>query len=616
MKRTVKVLVSLGILTGAAFLLIHTLAPDDRQPAPLTDSKELAVNEGQAARCVWVPAAGQRAFYRLSWQSAQQRWLQAAAEQKQQAPWLSSTSKLKGRLSMQASASGTCSAWVRLDEIEQAQFELGGDKIQLPATELSQTRVLASWAPNGALAGLRFAEETSYELQNLFNALLTELQFVMPDSGELLSGRGRARTETEVADDGWRRRKVAYLSLKGISGRDHKQDLSAATELSLNADQTIRRLQGDERLQVSDGKGQRLMRCNQQLRVEWLEGKQATSEPRLALGPVRQAGQVLLDPSTQQSLLRQRAGKMTAAKLLAQLRSAAADSDQGAFLWQATALLQLDPSLADQVAETLMSPVATQSSRELGMDLLAHSGQPADQEAMRRVLSAPALQAEPRANLVLLQRFSFVAHPDAASQSFVRDQVAGGSAPSPQARKAAMFVLGSMAGHLRDNGREQEAAPHVALLSEQAGATAATETRRAAIAGLGNAHDPASLSSLLQASQDDVTVLRGAAATALRHYDSLEVTTRLVEMCGDSSGLVQRSALLSLTNRHLGGQQLSVIRDHLRTERLARINQAMLVGLLQKHRKSPVARESLELVLQHSHGDAKLRARIRNILQH
>ncbi len=235
---------------------------------------------------------------------------------------------------------------------------------------------------------------------------------------------------------------------------------------------------------------------------------------------------------------------------------------------------------------------AGDGGRQLGFDLLAATGNAEAQDAMRRLLLEDG--ADGRAEYpLLLQRFAFVAAPDAKSGEFLLDRLAHARAKHDLLVVAAVLhPLGTVAGRITDVALAERM--HVALV--EAAADEDTEIRAAAISGLGNARRKDDVARILVATHDPDAGVRTEAVAALRTHVAPETTASLLAALADEDRGVAARALTVLRERHFEGEADPNLIERARTGQYnARIDRAMATTIA-IHAKDESVRTALAAI--------------------
>ncbi len=200
--------------------------------------------------------------------------------------------------------------------------------------------------------------------------------------------------------------------------------------------------------------------------------------------------------------------------------------------------------------------------REFVLDLLSSSGDAKAQAAMRAVLATPAAHRDPVLYQHMLQRFSFVDHPNAESVAFVAKEWAEAKRSKDEGlRQAAAYTLGSLAFHANQSDHEAMAQSILGSLLHDLDAARDADEERGLVASLGNTGmEGAKAPVLARAASKDVQ-LRSQAATSLRKFNQAEVRARLVALACDDDLQVAQAALRSLDTQSIGEPELSALAE-------------------------------------------------------
>lgn len=244
--------------------------------------------------------------------------------------------------------------------------------------------------------------------------------------------------------------------------------------------------------------------------------------------------------------------------------------------------------------ETLVGLVraAGDGGRQFGFDLLAATGNAQAQDAMRRLLLEDGADARPEYPL-LMQRFAFLAAPDAKSGEFLLERLAHArTGGDPLAVAAVLHPLGTVAGRVTDLALADRM--HVALVDAAADEDA--EIRAAAISGLGNARRTDDVDRIVHACADADAGVRTEAVAALRTHVVPEATAVLIDALADEDRGVADRALTVLRERHFQGEADPELVERARTGRYNRRIDRAMATTIAIHAKDPTVRTALTAI--------------------
>ena len=305
-----------------------------------------------------------------------------------------------------------------------------------------------------------------------------------------------------------------------------------------------------ERAEVVEGRpGPALADASRDLTFDLVsEGPDAAAFADLKLTPLRTA-------SSEEQLLRQRAGDMTADRLLedaATHADAAALPDHSRWLWQATGLLRLDPTLPARLGASYADMAPGSPGRALVLDLLAQAGTAEAQAALRAVLSSPAAAGDPDRTMQY-QRLSLVQAPRDETVRFALDALDAGEVQ----RDAALLAAGAVSGAACRNGAVEACRLGTNTLRAALQAAKTPKDQLDTLRALGNAGVSGSerdIEAFVGAAEPEV---RMGAALALRKLDSDAARSALLALASDDAPEVASRALMGLGERPLDDRTLA-----------------------------------------------------------
>jgi len=266
-------------------------------------------------------------------------------------------------------------------------------------------------------------------------------------------------------------------------------------------------------------------------------------------------------PSAARVALEQRAGGLTTARLVSDLR---AYGDAGrmprhdAWLWRASGWLKLHPEASEALVDEALAPERTALARGLVVDLLASVGHAEAQAGLRRLLDAPELTADSRWG-ELVQHLVLLPRPDAETVAWLGDRYRNAS--SAERGLAVASVLGAAAGKVARGGDPEAGLAARAPLVEALAATTSGGDRLALLDALGNAGLAADAELIAGWASAGDAGLRAAAARALRKLDDGASRGVLLGLVADPSAAVAREAIRALSGPGLDEAGLSSLRE-------------------------------------------------------
>jgi hypothetical protein len=221
------------------------------------------------------------------------------------------------------------------------------------------------------------------------------------------------------------------------------------------------------------------------------------------------------------------------------------------FISQATGLLRGWPDEAWSIVPDILA--AQSHGRQLGFDVLSSAGTPEAQQVMCELLARDDVRGWEELPL-LVGRFAFVRRPTSATVYFALGMHTWARTSGDEMLAQAMlYPLGSLARHVERDDPWLAELVHARLVAEHASARD-IDDRTAAIAGLGNHGRASDEDLLLGMLVDDDERIRASAVTALRDFETHEVTEAMVVALGDRERAVAMRAL-DILDRRLEGAE-------------------------------------------------------------
>jgi HEAT repeat protein len=337
-------------------------------------------------------------------------------------------------------------------------------------------------------------------------------------------------------------------------------------------------------------------------------------EPDLASLDVVRPGD--LGGRTPAGLLEARIGGMTAERLERDLRSFAlagsvADDD---WLLRASGLLQREPARCLDLVALFEDPAMNARGRAQIMDLLAGTGTPEAQHAMREALDSPAARSDPRALRALVQRFSFVSRPTPDSLAYL-EQTLHDAGRGP-ARWAAAHALGAAAGNAVRAGDRGAAARYGGAMLDALTKARSAEEKRGWLGALGNLGWSDAVPKVVELSHDRDASVRAASARALRAVQTPEAHDALLDLTSDPAAEVEAQAFAVLSARlSLDPGDLAAVSRRVVDGSTSPRADGSLVSLLAAHPEGgPPMQQMLQVLLARNESDKPFAAEIRHLL--
>lgn len=332
------------------------------------------------------------------------------------------------------------------------------------------------------------------------------------------------------------------------------------------------------------------------------EGPDTAGFADLKLTPLRTA-------SSEEQLLRQRVGDMTAERLLEDATTyadAAALPDHSRWLWQATGLLRLDPTLPARLAASFAEMSPGSPGRALVLDLLAQAGTAEAQAALRGVLSSPEAAGDPDRTMQY-QRLSLVQAPRDETVRFALDALDAGEVP----RDAALLTAGAVSGAACRNGAVEACRLGANTLRGALQAAKTPHDQLDTLRALGNAGFAGSERDIEAFVSAEAPEVRMGAALALRKIDSDAARASLLALASDDAPEVASRALMGLAERPLDARTLAGLQALAEGDVAdAGIAEQLVQLLAPRVADAPAARAALEALSRRPGNPAGLQQRI------
>jgi len=318
----------------------------------------------------------------------------------------------------------------------------------------------------------------------------------------------------------------------------------------------------------------------------------------------------------QDKILDQRIAGLSAEQLDRDLRSFALvgsvpDKD---WLLRASGLLRRQPARCLDLVALFENSAMNSRGRAQIMDLLAGTGTPEAQEAMRLALASPVARDDAALFQSLVQRFSLVSRPTHDSLSFLATALQETS--TGKARSAVALALGGATGNALLAGDSSAAERYGALILDKLARAHTAEDRRAWLGALGNLGWSGASTRVSELASDPDASVRAASAWALRKIESSDARDALVDLAGDASPEVEERALAALeANPAVGADDVRELARRVTERRTSPRADASLVSLLSKHPEAgEPAAAMLRVLLTRNESDKPLAAEIRHLL--
>jgi hypothetical protein len=633
-----------GLVAALALVVVVVVARkdgagqhDERAAAAASAAKTSA----RKASVAWP--AGRRYAYALAWASKEDVELSAAVDQARQsgggggqgAPKMHAAGALdlEGRLELRSYGlhEGRWLVGARLGDLTKHHFTLNETNV-LPdavavASIFGEREALAELASDGHVRAIYFAKDAPPVFRHMMKSLVTELGVTVPSTAGIGGGwtideetsLGLAHVRyapTGTTDGELSRIRTGYARLTGLDS------VTAVVEsrgtFAIAEEGHLRALEQHDEVTGTGASGPALTaKLDLRAKLESVTTFDMPAAPVLADLDRTAPGSIETSGSSARALLDQQIAGLTLPDLLANLQLAKDGEVDGKsrFVWRSTGLLQRDPEACDAVGKLARAKATTSAQRALALDLLAGAGTPRAQAAMRDALASAEVRSDKDYSR-LVQRLSFVQHPDRASGDFIetayRDATARGDT---DARYGTAYSLGAIAGHLAKDGDAQGSNVYADELKRDLGRAHDANERAQLLRALGGAGRPDDLPTILAMSADPDPSVRRSAANALSADDTAEGLGALLRLVADPAPSVQQAALRTLGGRSLTVPTLEALATIVERGALHTTSYGDLIALLAPRTAAgnPVVR-MLQFVVAHSADDPAMATRAKRLL--
>lgn len=546
----------------AAALLAAGCPSDDRAPVRDPEPDPLPA-AGAPTEVRWE--AGRVYRYRLAWNVGSRA--EIATEQVLSAP-LQGRIGVEGVLELRAHGEreGRAVLSARLRDLEVHRIELGGEPLLPPGAEgrqmLEDHRAVLEVDRRGRIVHLAFDADAPPVAQHVLRAILLSLHVELDDaatepwevSQNALYGRERVRYEVDPGPPAaLLRTHLLYETFTGVSGggvelAPWQVRLEGGGRVRFAPEGHLESLEDEERTRTTDERP--LFTSMEHLTLHLIDHATFDREA----DPMPGEGFVGIEPAQPSTLERATARSFAEGLTADQMAVDLLNLGRGMPLPRLSTLRMTGLVRADDDAARSLVPLF--SREELGQvgrgrvtDVLASAGTPAAQAALREVLDTDVVRSVPDEHSMLLQRFSLVRHPTPESADFVWNELRRARREDDDmVERGAIYCLGSVVGHLYDDGQDALAARYERELT--AGLEAANDDAHleAHLAAFGNIGRPANLDTILSYVDHPSSTVRAQAAVSLRRYSDERARRALVELACDAVDVVARGAM-----RHMDG---------------------------------------------------------------
>ncbi len=592
-----------------------------------------------------VSAAGQRVHwpenkrydYTLSWRASTSGQVAAGGAGDKEGTSLSMEADVAGEIALQR-AGGTDSAplialtYTRFDKFS---FDMQGQDSQASAEQI--TRAIAgqtaflSIDDRGRVGAIAFPPEMAPTVRTALRSLALQLGYTLPEGDETsweadeADALGEVHVRYQRGVNEFARQPVAFNTLDLVHGPlDGKQTVRGGTLITV--DENGLPLSFDETIEATYLKpGTTTPAVRSSWRFTLIRKGVSASDARL--GAVAQRAQAqpvrapISDPEREQRRDQRLAKGMNTDELLQTVdRYQAGSKLKDEFLVRAAAFLRLHPEALPALLSKFNLASSSVKGRGLILDVLAQTGDAKAQETMRAALSSRAAHAGTHDFSALVQRFTFVVEPDAASIKFLEETYDankhGGDVESAQ---GTVVALGSAVRRLTIQHELAAANEINERLRGELRQAQAPAMRAALVAALGNAARPEDVPDIASIATDSDARVRDQVAGALRTVDSPGARQALFSLAIDHNTGVATSAFQALHSQSLGDEDWQALEQIAQQGTSPVSSDAALLNLVRDKDKTiarPEARQILAAMLTRNQGsDSDIPVIIRGLLK-
>jgi hypothetical protein len=621
--RGVAALVVVGLLAGSYGFARR--AADAAPPLTGPDAaKAAALPAAREAR--WVP--GNAYVYDLRWSGASRVKIPGAQQP------ISVTVKLEATLTARAMGEhdGLQDVVVSLSDIRTYDVQMQGKPMFDDAARAVEKRalmdqeVLLQVDRHGTFAPLGFDPKTPARVRQVLARVIDATRVSMPPPGHAPedatwdaeettpTGLGRVRYQRR-ADGALLRKRLGYASVTAIPPSSD-EDLSPLVEgggvITLDGSGAIAAIDDHETVTIESD-------------TNPYRASSSFGLTRLSVAPAGDKGPDLtrfvrervtpgaVAKPSDESIVQ----GMTPDRLLATV----VDYDRGAslprgFMVNASAYGRLHPESSRAMVKVFVGPTTRSRSRTLIMDLLAATGDPAAQDAMRDIVRSKAARADAESYAHYLQRFMLLPVPERASAELLFSIYAESRATrDPFVAEAAAVPLGAMARKLRVGEPELSARIHQRILDDLGKATS-EDDRIALLKALGNGAFPNDVAVIVAHTRSGASHVRDQAAFSLRSIDADASRAALLALTQDPNRNVATTAVRALRRQSLSPEDWTFLRTLVVLGKTNRDSDADLVALLVDAESDPgeEARPILQAIQARARPGSDLRDRTQLLL--
>lgn len=309
---------------------------------------------------------------------------------------------------------------------------------------------------------------------------------------------------------------------------------------------------------------------------------------------VAESNQEVMAAARRNALIERR-GELTKELLVADLAlldlaPQLAESKERGTISAAAALLRLEPSSAEYLAEAVRSQGLGRQARHAVQDVLASAANAASQRAMLEVLDAAEDEEDHRR---LVAPFGLLRSPEPSTREAIGKRFNAARPDSEQGRALA-HALGSLVGSLPPTSDARTR--WLSVIVDRLRTAPSDADRAALLAGLGNAAALEHVDVVLEHRTSESAVVRADVAYALRKLPIASARRAACQLLSDGSGDVAAGAVVSLSYGSLDADDLRCIADVVEETGVADPVGHDLIPLLARYAAEVQARRALSLL--------------------
>jgi hypothetical protein len=488
------------------------------------------------------------------------------------------------------------------------------------STALRDAEVFVEVSPNGTVRGVRTSAETnsvaaSY-LKGLWAVLLAvtqpersyevEERSVIGLSKVRYTWRKNARSSRELL-----KLRESWTNVAAVSGPLSDKDVEkrGGALAVLSSKGHLESMQAEDTLRVAEKSGDVAYELSRKVEVklERIEGFSQSQELLARLIALRSTKleEVEVSDQAEQKALLQRTMGMDVARVVTDLLrygDGGQMPDHARWVWRATGALKLDPKGCTELAKVAVDTNRSSDGRRFITELLVSVGSDEAQAALRELLSADTTKSDPK-YYDILQRLSLLEHPQPETAQFAQSLLKDGSF---EVRMGSAFTVGALSRALSANGDETLGAQLNTELRGLMESAKDSDEQAGYLAALGNAGREDNVPYIAKAAQSPSSDVRRTTADALRHTQTKEAESTILDLASDRDDSVQRAALETLEGWKLEPRHIEALEKKLEEGRITPQAKTNLTRLLAQELrsgdpdKSAVSRRMLEQMVNGS----------------